>query len=74
MDNERKPEGDRLQISPAELQSRWERLQTIMANKDLDALLIVGNSAVGPPSFGSFRYFTSHKVHDDFASPCGKLI
>ena len=63
MINEHKPGVEKAQISPAELQSRWERLQTIMANKDLDAILIVGNSAVGPPSFGSFRYFTSHKVY-----------
>ena len=46
-----------------ELKVRWDKLETLMKERNLDATLIVGNSTVGPSVFGSFRYFTGHKVY-----------
>lgn len=59
----RRPENEEDATLPFELEKRWGRLDEIMREKDLDALLIVGNSVVGSAAFGSFRYFTSHKVY-----------
>jgi len=50
-------------ILSRELKNRWASLERIMLDQDLDAVLIVGNSVVGPPAYGSFRYFTAHKVY-----------
>jgi len=47
----------------SELKRRQTKLETIMSKHDLGAILIVGNSAVGQPAYGSFRYFTGHKVY-----------
>lgn len=63
MTHMRRPEDEEDAALPLELKRRWEHLDEIMKDKDLDALLIAGNSAVGSAAFGSFRYFTSHKVY-----------
>jgi Xaa-Pro aminopeptidase len=47
----------------ADLRRRWDNLEKIMSDHDLDAVLIVGNSVVGSPALGSFRYFTGHRVY-----------
>ena len=47
----------------SELKRRHKSLENIMQKHKLDAVLIVGNSAVGPPAYGSFRYYTGHKVY-----------
>ena len=47
----------------SELKRRQKSLEKIMRKHDLSAILIVGNSAVGQPAYGSFRYFTGHKVY-----------
>ncbi len=47
----------------SELPSRWKALDEIMKRLGLDAVLFVGNSAVGPKSYGMFRYFTNHRVY-----------
>ena len=47
----------------SELPSRWKALDEIMRRLGLDAVLFVGNSAVGPKSYGMFRYFTNHRVY-----------
>ena len=52
-----------LTLSPDELNTRWGYLDEIIKNRDLDAILVVGNSSVGPGVYGSFRYFTNHKVY-----------
>ena len=46
-----------------ELKGRWAKLEKIMRERSLDAILLVGNSVVGPPFHGTFRYFTGHKVY-----------
>lgn len=46
-----------------ELKRRWDHLERIMQNRNLNAVLIVGNSVVGPPTLGSFRYFTGRTVY-----------
>ena len=46
-----------------ELKLRWAGLDRIIESLDLDAVLIVGNSVVGPPALGCFRYFTGHRVY-----------
>ena len=63
MSDSRGPGDDKDAILSAELNNRWKHLDKMMKDKKLDAILIVGNSAVGPAAFGSFRYFTSHKVY-----------
>lgn len=47
----------------AELPSRWKALEGIMDKLGLDAVVFAGNSAIGPKSYGFFRYFTNHKVY-----------
>ena len=46
-----------------ELSRRHQRLAAILEEKGLDAALIVGNSAVGPLSFGCLRYFTDWRCY-----------
>ena len=46
-----------------DLKRRRAGLDRIMQDRELDAALIVGNSVVGPPQNGSFRYFTGHRVY-----------
>jgi len=46
-----------------ELKQRQMSLYRIMQKHDLDAVLIVGNSAVGTPAYGSYRYFTDVRIN-----------
>ncbi|BDF68120.1 hypothetical protein CE91St43_20920 [Oscillospiraceae bacterium] len=46
-----------------ELRQRQTALEGIMRDLALDAVTIVGNSAVGPISYGCFRYFTDHRTY-----------
>ena len=46
-----------------ELALRQEALGGIMEQRRLDAALFVGNSAVGTPAYGCFRYFSDHRVY-----------
>ena len=46
-----------------ELKNRQGGLDKILLDRGLDAALIVGNSVVGPPMLGCFRYFTGHRVY-----------
>ena len=45
------------------LKKRHEALEKLMQEKDLDAALFVGNSCVGPLSYGCFRYFTDWRCY-----------
>ena len=46
-----------------ELRKRQAKLNDIAASKGLDAIVVVGNCAVGPASYGSFRYFADHRSY-----------
>ena len=46
-----------------DLKRRQGNLDKIMQDRELDAVLIAGNSVTGPPMLGCFRYFTGHKVY-----------
>ena len=46
-----------------ELRQRQDALQKVAVEKGLDAILVVGNCAVGPESYGSFRYFADHRSY-----------
>ena len=46
-----------------ELRRRQEALEGIMADLRLDAVALVGNSAVGPIGYGCFRYFADHRTY-----------
>ena len=46
-----------------ELRSRTEALYALLERQGLDGALFVGNSAVGTPAYGCFRYFTDHRVY-----------
>lgn len=46
-----------------ELRKRREALEPIMAELRLDAIALVGNSAVGPIAYGCLRYFTDHRAY-----------
>lgn len=46
-----------------ELRSRQAALGPILDKHGLDAMLFVGNSAVGTPAYGCFRYLTDHRVY-----------
>ncbi|MCR4894870.1 MAG: M24 family metallopeptidase [Eubacteriales bacterium] len=60
-----------------ELRGRQAELDKIAVDKGLDAIVVVGNCAVGPSSYGSFRYFADHRsyyyLHSLVARP-GKKI
>ena len=45
------------------LKKRYEALEKLMQEKGLDAVLLVGNSVVGPLSYGCFRYFTDWRCY-----------
>ena len=45
------------------LKKRHAALEKLMADKGLDAVLFVGNSCVGPLSYGNFRYFTDWRCY-----------
>lgn len=47
----------------SELRRRQASLGHIMEENKLDAVLIAGNSSVGPLSYGCFRYYTDHRVY-----------
>ena len=46
-----------------ELRSRQAALEPIREKYGLDAMLFVGNSAVGPQAYGCFRYLSDHRVY-----------
>ena len=46
-----------------ELKERQAALQNLAVSRDLDAIIIVGNSAIGPRSYGNFRYFSGHRCY-----------
>ena len=46
-----------------ELKQRQAALGDVMENRGLDAVVIAGNSSVGPLAYGCFRYFTDHRVY-----------
>lgn len=46
-----------------ELRQRRAALEGIMADQRLDAIALVGNSAVGPIGYGCFRYFADHRTY-----------
>ena len=46
-----------------ELRQRRTALEPIMAELRLDAVALVGNSAVGPLAYGCLRYFTDHRPY-----------
>ena len=46
-----------------ELTRRQKSLGEIILKRELDAVLVIGNSVVGPPAMGSFRYYTGHRVY-----------
>ncbi len=46
-----------------ELKVRQAALERVAIAKDLDAVVVVGNSAIGPRSYGSFRYFSGHRCY-----------
>lgn len=46
-----------------ELRERQAALEKVAIEKDLDAIVVVGNCAVGPESYGSFRYFADHRSY-----------
>ena len=60
-----------------ELRGRQAELDKIAVDKGLDAIVVVGNCAVGPSAYGSFRYFADHRsyyyLHSLVARP-GKKI
>ena len=45
------------------LKKRHKALEELMLRKGLDAALFVGNSCVGPLSYGCFRYFTDWRCY-----------
>lgn len=47
----------------AELKRRQTSLVDMMEKRRLDAILIAGNSSVGPLAYGCFRYYTDHRVY-----------
>lgn len=47
----------------AELRQRQAALGGIMRDLALDAVTIVGNSAVGPIAYGCFRYFSDYRTY-----------
>lgn len=46
-----------------ELRQRQAALGGIMGELELDAVALVGNSAVGPLAYGCFRYFSDHRTY-----------
>lgn len=46
-----------------ELRQRRKALEPIMTDMGLDAIALVGNSAVGPIAYGCLRYFTDHRTY-----------
>ena len=46
-----------------ELRGRTDALYALLERRGLDGALFVGNSAVGTPAYGCFRYFTDHRVY-----------
>ena len=46
-----------------ELRQRQAALDKIAVDRGLDAIVIVGNCAVGPSAYGSFRYFADHRSY-----------
>ena len=46
-----------------ELRHRQAALDPILKKYELDAMLFVGNSSVGPSAYGCFRYFSDHRVY-----------
>ena len=50
-------------ISINELKQRREKLEGIMSDMCLDAIVLNGNSAVGPIAYGCFRYFADHRTY-----------
>lgn len=46
-----------------ELRQRQAALEKVAVDKGLDAIVVVGNCAVGPESYGSFRYFADHRSY-----------
>ena len=46
-----------------ELRQRRAGLEEIMAARSLDAVVLTGNSAVGPIGYGCFRYFSDHRTY-----------
>ena len=47
----------------AELRQRQAALQQLMEEKQLDTVVIAGNSSVGPICYGNLRYFSDHRVY-----------
>lgn len=46
-----------------ELRRRQASLVGIAGDRRLDAVVLVGNSAVGPIAYGCFRYFSDHRTY-----------
>ena len=46
-----------------ELKQRHATLGDIIKKHDLDAILLVGNNNVGPPAYGSLRYYSGYRVY-----------
>ena len=46
-----------------ELRERQAALEKVAVKRDLDAIVVVGNCAVGPECYGSFRYFADHRSY-----------
>jgi len=46
-----------------ELNRRRDGLQTLMTDRQLDAIALVGNNSVGGIAYGCYRYFSDHRTY-----------